>query len=218
MNLFYSAKLIQFSNNCNMKDKNIHFFRKTSSILISRTSCSIRPWRPWKRRLRLMRSALSLDWPRNPWISSESSRRTAASTSWSRLSPPSNLSWERTGESCSFRYSFFQLFYKNNNSKITYWKIIQIAIIFLFQITSAEPLSNSHQQQISEALGKLTKSGQKLTVTYAVKPSIVGGLVSENSTLLKFSQLLFYRHLFIFSKRISSMFREYYDTIIIMSK
>ncbi|PAV83649.1 hypothetical protein WR25_21673 [Diploscapter pachys] len=45
------------------------------------------------------------------------------------------------------------------------------------QITSAESLSNSHQQQISEALGKLTKSGQKLTITYAVKPSIVGGLV-----------------------------------------
>ncbi|CCD66287.1 Oligomycin sensitivity conferral protein [Caenorhabditis elegans] len=45
------------------------------------------------------------------------------------------------------------------------------------QVTSAEELSSSNQKALSDALSKIGKSGQKLTVTYAVKPSILGGLV-----------------------------------------
>ncbi|KAL6728967.1 hypothetical protein Aduo_000066 [Ancylostoma duodenale] len=45
------------------------------------------------------------------------------------------------------------------------------------QVTSAEPLSKSHESALSDALHKMAKSGQKLNVTYTVKPSIMGGLV-----------------------------------------
>ncbi|CAB3408820.1 unnamed protein product [Caenorhabditis bovis] len=45
------------------------------------------------------------------------------------------------------------------------------------QVTSAEELSAANQKALSDALSKVAKSGQKLTVTYAVKPSIIGGLV-----------------------------------------
>ncbi|ETN70087.1 hypothetical protein RB195_005474 [Necator americanus] len=45
------------------------------------------------------------------------------------------------------------------------------------QVTSAEPLSKSHESALSDALHKMAKSGQKLNVTYTVKPAIMGGLV-----------------------------------------
>ncbi|VDL85024.1 unnamed protein product [Nippostrongylus brasiliensis] len=45
------------------------------------------------------------------------------------------------------------------------------------QVTSAEPLSKSHESALNDALHKMAKSGQKLNVTYAVKPSIMGGLI-----------------------------------------
>ncbi|GMT00646.1 hypothetical protein PENTCL1PPCAC_22820 [Pristionchus entomophagus] len=45
------------------------------------------------------------------------------------------------------------------------------------QVTSAEPLSKSHEEALNDALSKLVKKGQKVTMTYNVKPSIVGGLI-----------------------------------------
>ncbi|CAI2319148.1 unnamed protein product [Caenorhabditis sp. 36 PRJEB53466] len=45
------------------------------------------------------------------------------------------------------------------------------------QVTSAEELSSSNQKALSDALSKIGKTGQKLTVKYAVKPAILGGLV-----------------------------------------
>ncbi|KAK6016787.1 ATP synthase F1, delta subunit [Ostertagia ostertagi] len=46
-----------------------------------------------------------------------------------------------------------------------------------FEVTSAEPLTKSHESALSDALHKMAKSGQKINVTYTVKPSIMGGLV-----------------------------------------
>ncbi|PIO71026.1 ATP synthase F1, delta subunit [Teladorsagia circumcincta] len=45
------------------------------------------------------------------------------------------------------------------------------------QVTSAEPLTKSHESALADALHKMAKSGQKINVTYTVKPSIMGGLV-----------------------------------------
>ncbi|VDM81807.1 unnamed protein product [Strongylus vulgaris] len=45
------------------------------------------------------------------------------------------------------------------------------------QVTSAEPLSKSYESALNDALHKMAKSGQKLNVTYNVKPSILGGLI-----------------------------------------
>ncbi|KAK6042120.1 ATP synthase F1, delta subunit [Cooperia oncophora] len=45
------------------------------------------------------------------------------------------------------------------------------------QVTSAEPLTKSHESALNDALNKMAKSGQKLNVTYTIKPSIMGGLV-----------------------------------------
>ncbi|VDM57338.1 unnamed protein product [Angiostrongylus costaricensis] len=45
------------------------------------------------------------------------------------------------------------------------------------QVISGEPLSKSHESALNDALNKMAKSGQKLNVTYVVKPSIIGGLV-----------------------------------------
>ena len=45
------------------------------------------------------------------------------------------------------------------------------------QVTSAEPLSRNHESALNDALSKLVTKGQKVTITYNVKPSIVGGLV-----------------------------------------
>ncbi|KAF8365624.1 atp-3 [Pristionchus pacificus] len=45
------------------------------------------------------------------------------------------------------------------------------------QVTSAEALSKSHEGALNDALSKLVKKGQKVTITYNVKPSIVGGLI-----------------------------------------
>ncbi|KAK6053288.1 ATP synthase F1, delta subunit [Cooperia oncophora] len=40
-----------------------------------------------------------------------------------------------------------------------------------------EPLTKSHESALNDALNKMAKSGQKLNVTYTIKPSIMGGLV-----------------------------------------
>ncbi|KAK5981505.1 Mitochondrial ATP synthase O subunit [Trichostrongylus colubriformis] len=45
------------------------------------------------------------------------------------------------------------------------------------EVTSAEPLSKAHESAFNDALQKMVKSGQKLQVSYKVKPSIMGGLV-----------------------------------------
>jgi F-type H+-transporting ATPase subunit O len=45
------------------------------------------------------------------------------------------------------------------------------------EITSAEKLSKKHEDALSDALKKFATQGQQLHVTFAVKPSIVGGLV-----------------------------------------
>ncbi|GMT28592.1 hypothetical protein PFISCL1PPCAC_19889 [Pristionchus fissidentatus] len=45
------------------------------------------------------------------------------------------------------------------------------------QVTSAETLSKSHEGALNDALSKLVKKGQKVTITYNVKPSILGGLI-----------------------------------------
>ena len=45
------------------------------------------------------------------------------------------------------------------------------------QVTSAEPLTKSHESALNDALSKLVKKDQKVTITYNVKPSIIGGLI-----------------------------------------
>jgi F-type H+-transporting ATPase subunit O len=38
-------------------------------------------------------------------------------------------------------------------------------------------LNNRQQQSLNDALQKFAKSGQKLNITFGVKPSLIGGLV-----------------------------------------
>jgi F-type H+-transporting ATPase subunit O len=38
-------------------------------------------------------------------------------------------------------------------------------------------LNNRQQQALNDALQKFAKSGQKLNITFGVKPSLIGGLV-----------------------------------------
>ena len=45
------------------------------------------------------------------------------------------------------------------------------------QVTSAETLGRQHESALNDALSKLVKSGQKVTITYTVKPDIIGGLI-----------------------------------------
>ncbi|KAH7722372.1 ATP-3 protein [Aphelenchoides avenae] len=45
------------------------------------------------------------------------------------------------------------------------------------EVTSAEELSAKHKSALQDALGSFAKQGQKLNVNFAVKPSLVGGLV-----------------------------------------
>ncbi|CAD6197860.1 unnamed protein product [Caenorhabditis auriculariae] len=56
-------------------------------------------------------------------------------------------------------------------------KLEAVVSSFFVQVTSAEELSSQNQKALSDALSKIAKGGQKLTVTYNVKPSIIGGLV-----------------------------------------
>uniref|UniRef100_A0A915EEN5 Oligomycin sensitivity conferral protein n=1 Tax=Ditylenchus dipsaci TaxID=166011 RepID=A0A915EEN5_9BILA len=45
------------------------------------------------------------------------------------------------------------------------------------EVTSAEALSKKHEQSLNDALKKFATSGQKLHVSFSVKPSLIGGLV-----------------------------------------
>uniref|UniRef100_A0A7E4ZVZ4 Oligomycin sensitivity conferral protein n=1 Tax=Panagrellus redivivus TaxID=6233 RepID=A0A7E4ZVZ4_PANRE len=45
------------------------------------------------------------------------------------------------------------------------------------EVTSAEPLAKKHTTALTDALSKFATSGQKLHVTFNVKPNIIGGLV-----------------------------------------
>ncbi|CAJ0930198.1 unnamed protein product, partial [Mesorhabditis belari] len=45
------------------------------------------------------------------------------------------------------------------------------------QVTTAEPLTKGNESALSDVLAQFTKKGQKVTVTYQVKPTILGGLI-----------------------------------------
>ncbi|KAI3411796.1 hypothetical protein GPALN_001861 [Globodera pallida] len=45
------------------------------------------------------------------------------------------------------------------------------------EVASAEILNKKHEQALSDALQKFATRGQKLNLTFAVKPNLVGGLV-----------------------------------------
>ncbi|CAJ0571527.1 unnamed protein product, partial [Mesorhabditis spiculigera] len=45
------------------------------------------------------------------------------------------------------------------------------------QVTTAEPLNRGNEGALNDVLSQFTKKGQKVTVTYQVKPSIIGGLI-----------------------------------------
>ncbi|KAL3078216.1 hypothetical protein niasHS_012103 [Heterodera schachtii] len=45
------------------------------------------------------------------------------------------------------------------------------------EVASAEPLDKKHEQSLNDALQKFATRGQKLNLTFTVKPDLVGGLV-----------------------------------------
>lgn len=45
------------------------------------------------------------------------------------------------------------------------------------EVASAEPLNKTQEQALNSALQKFATSGQKLNITFTVKPNLIGGLV-----------------------------------------